>query len=318
MERPLPKTTWREPLSAVRKARALLTSRVVRPFLSSWIGAPLVAPLASGFRRKRISAMMRVKNEETFLRPSVESILHLVDEVVIIDNNSTDSTPRIARDLAQAHPQKIRTLRYPHTIARVGSENEALSSSVSGRRSPRLLANYYNWCMRQCRMNYILKWDGDMVATPALAFQINHFKRSRDLVVWVFGANVHPDRKHLVSDSAGARDEIPTPVGLPAENHLSPYTDREPRLYPRFLATYQTNSLWQCEVLHTPWMQWGISAPECGFLHLKYCKPDPYEHWSRNLALHVKQQIVPGPKVPPELCSLIETIEPALPLAIVR
>src|SRR5208282_2632090 len=101
----------REFRSTIRRVRSFLGSRIVRPLA--------ITPLASGFRRKRISAMMRVKNEEAFLRASAESILPLVDEIVIIDNDSTDATPRIARDLARSHPGKIRVCHYPHAVARV-------------------------------------------------------------------------------------------------------------------------------------------------------------------------------------------------------
>jgi glycosyltransferase involved in cell wall biosynthesis len=44
--------------------------------------------------------MIRVKTEAQFLRASVESILPLVDEVVIVDNASTDATAAIANELA--------------------------------------------------------------------------------------------------------------------------------------------------------------------------------------------------------------------------
>src|ERR1700722_12877493 len=145
--------------SIIRRVRSFLGAWIVRPILGSRIVRRLVTQLASGFRRKRISVMMRIKNEEAFLRASVESILPLVDEVVIIDNNSTDATPLIAQELAQSYPGKIKVCQYNHVIARVGSENQALASTRAGRKSPQLLANYYNWCMRQCRMNYILKWD---------------------------------------------------------------------------------------------------------------------------------------------------------------
>ena len=285
------------------------TIRHVLSFLNSRIVKPIVAPLASGFRRKRISAMMRVKNEEPFLRASVKSILPLVDEIVIIDNDSTDATPRIAQDLARSHPEKIRVCYYNHIIARVGSENQTLASTRAGRNSPRLLANYYNWCMRQCRMNYILKWDGDMVATPALALQIEHFKNSRDLVLFVFGANLHPDRCHLVGASTSTQREIETAIGLPGavRNHTSPYTDIHPLLFPRFLAEHRTD-FWWCESLHTPWRRWNHYMKECGFLHLKYCRPDPYEHWSNDFAALMKKGITPGPIVPIELRSLAETI----------
>jgi hypothetical protein len=284
--------------------------RHLRKFLNSSIGAPFVTPLASGFRRKRISAMMRVKNEQAFLRLSVESILPLVDEIVIIDNNSTDATGRIALELSRLCPGKVRVHQYPYVVARVGSENLALASSVSGRKSPHLLANFYNWCMRQCRMNYILKWDGDMVATPALVRHIEHFRHSRDLVMMIFGANLHPDGQHLVGASASTKREIEFALGRPGavESHTSPFTDVHPLLFPRSLAKHRPD-FWWCEALYTPWMPWCIYVEECGFLHLKYCRPNPYEHWSDDFAALMKRGVVPGPLVPVELRPLVESIE---------
>jgi hypothetical protein len=253
--------------------------------------------------------MMRVKNEETFLRASVESILPLVDEVVIIDNNSTDATPRIARELARLHPKNVRVFHYSHAVAKVGSENQSLASTASGRNSPRLLANYYNWCVRQCRMNYVLKWDGDMVAAPPLARHLAHFRNSPHLVMRFFGANLHPDRCHLVGASAALQQEIQAGMSnsMTIENWTSPYSDLEPWLFPRLLAEHRPD-YWWCERLHTPWIARSISVEECCFLHLKYCKPDPYEHWSNDFAALVKKGIVPGPIVPPELRPLVESI----------
>jgi hypothetical protein len=245
------------------------------------------------------------------LQASVESILPLTDEVVIIDNNSTDATPQIAEDLARLHPSKIRICKYSHIVARVGSENQALASTKNGLNSPQLLANFYNWSLSQCRMNYILKWDGDMVITPALARHIEHFRYSRDFVLMVLGANLHPDRQHLVGASMSTKQEIEAAMGQPGavENHLSPYTDLHPLLFPRFLAKHG-NNFWWCESLHTPWMYRSVVVKECGFLHLKYCKPNPYEHWSDDFAALMKKGLVPGPLVPIELRSLAKTVGP--------
>ncbi len=301
-----------ESYSAIRRVRIFLGAWIVSPLLGSRIVRRFVTLVASKFHHKRISVMMRIKNEEAFLRASVESILPLVDEVVIIDNNSTDATPFIAQDLVQSHPEKIRVCQYNHAIARVGSENQALASTKEGRKSPRLLANYYNWCMRQCRMNYILKWDGDMLATPAFARQIEHFRNSHEyLVMLVFGSNLHPDRDHLVGASMSTQHEIEMAMGQATSvaNHISPYTDIHPLLFPRFLAVHRTD-YWWCESLYTPWRRWSFSLKESGFLHLKYCKPDPYEHWSDDFAELMKKGIVPGPAVPAELGPLVKSVEP--------
>jgi hypothetical protein len=159
-------------------------------------------------------------------------------------------------------------------------------------------------------MNYILKWDGDMVATPSFAREIKHFKNSHDyLVMLVFGSNLHPDRRHLVGASMTTQQEIEIAMGRPTSvgNHISPYTDIHPLLFPRFLARHRTD-YWWCESLHTPWRRWNFPLKESGFLHLKYCRPDPYEHWSDDFAALMKKGIVPGPVVPVDLRSLVESI----------
>lgn len=284
--------------------------------------APLViAPLARGFRPKRISAMMRVKNEEQFLRASVESILPLVEEVVLVDNASTDATPQIARELARRHPDKVRLFTYPYSVARVGAENQELAATAEGRRSPRLLANYYNWCLQRCRMNFVLKWDGDMVATPFFAEQIEVFRRSKHLIVQIIGANVHPDRCHLIGASAEQQRRILEGMGAPmtVENWTAPYTDAEMRLFPRLAAEYR-NDFWWCESLHTPWARYGtliqnslggrenFSIAGCSYLHLKYCKHNPYENFSNEFAGLIRSGIAVGPPLPPALAALAASL----------
>jgi hypothetical protein len=298
-------------------------SKQLRRFLTSRIAKPLViAPIAAGFRPKRISAMMRIKNEEAFLRASAESVLLSVDELVIVDNDSSDGTPRVAADLARTFPAKVSVYSYPYEVAKVGSENQALAATVAGRRSPRLLANYYNWCLQRCRMNFVLKWDGDMVATPVFARHIEAFKRSSCVMMGVFGANLHPDRRHLVAASESVQREIKEGMDLDHTsvlNWTSSYTAVEPRLFPRFLSSYRPDRWW-CEVLHSPWNRWPslsldprppdlrLLAKDCGYLHLKYCKPSPYENFSNDFADLIKRGVTPGPDLPAELRDLAKCI----------
>jgi hypothetical protein len=297
----------------IGQLRKVLASRIARPLI--------IVPLASGFRRKRLSAMMRVKNEEAFLRASAESVLPFVEEIVIVDNDSTDATPHIAEDLARAYPGKVRVFSYPHPIAKVGSENQALAATAAGRASPSLLANYYNWCLRQCRMNFVLKWDGDMVATDAFAAHLDRFKNSSHVFMGVFGANLHPDRRHLVAASETAQQQIKEGMDLDQTsvlNWTSPYTALEPRLFPRFLSSYRADRWW-CEVLHSPWNRWpsltldprppdlSFLPEDCGYLHLKYCKPSPYENFSDDFAELIKIGVLPGPDLPPQLSGVAES-----------
>lgn len=216
---------------------------------------------------KRISVMMRVKNEEEFLGRAVASILDVVDEIVIVDNNSTDTTPQIIADLIRQNPGKVRSVDYPHDVARYGEENRQLASTFRGRRSPRLLANFYNWSMAQCRHEFVLKWDGDTIATSAFREKVKRFKGSDKQALWVTGVNLHPNMTQMI-------------LGIP-------YEPLEPRLVYRRFAKY-TNYLGYCEGLESPYIGRYTEFSDFfddqpSYLHMKYCKKGRFAQMSEDL-----------------------------------
>jgi glycosyltransferase involved in cell wall biosynthesis len=217
-------------------------------------------------RTARVSAMVRVKNEEDFLRAGLESIIDVVDEIVVVDNLSTDSTLEIATKFRDEHPESVRVLSYPHQIARQGSESTNLAGSRAARRSPQSLATFYNWCMDACRGPYILKWDGDMVATVELERAMAEFRAdSSKQALWFGGANVHPDMTHqLAGEYASA------PV--------------EARLFPKRFANH-TLSAGRYEVLHSPYKhgRFGLFWTEPAYLHLQMCRSAPLDNRSSEL-----------------------------------
>ena len=57
----------------------------------------------------------------------------------------------------------------------------------------------------------------------------------------VFGANLHPDRRHLVAASETIQERIKEGMSLDQTsvlNWTSPYTAVEPRLFPRLFSKY--------------------------------------------------------------------------------
>jgi glycosyltransferase involved in cell wall biosynthesis len=252
----------------------------------------IAGPVMRAFGRpddRRISAMVRVKNEEQFLRASIESIVDLVDEVVLIDNLSTDSTPAIIRDLAQRYPGKVRPFTYTHAVARYGSENEELASTRDGRRYPRLLKNFYNWALQQCRYPFIFKWDGDTVALDALAVRLAGFRTGDALALWHTGANLHEDGEHLIAGH--------------------PYEDMEPRLFYRRFARY-TNEFKYCETLKSPYVQFypdvNEYAAEPLYVHLKHCKSTRYDNMSDDLQRAAEALAAPGEPIDDDVRAAIE------------
>ena len=162
------------------KLRQIL-KKVVRPLVVT-CGRPIAAALAGRPPNKTLSAMVRVKNEEEYLDRAVSSIVDLVEEVVIVDNLSDDATPEVIEALRLKHPAKIRAFSYRHRVARYGDEHTELVKTRAGRRSPSYLPNFYNWCRLRCTHPYILKWDGDTVATEALAPALRTFRQSQSQI----------------------------------------------------------------------------------------------------------------------------------------
>jgi glycosyltransferase involved in cell wall biosynthesis len=106
---------------------------------------------------------MRCKNEEEYVLASIMSIYRIVDEIVVILNNSTDRTRDVIEGLIGGH-LKIRVFEYSNNCSSVGPgyyERVLAKPETS-------LAKYYNWCLERTSFSHVCKWDGDMIATPVL------------------------------------------------------------------------------------------------------------------------------------------------------
>jgi glycosyltransferase involved in cell wall biosynthesis len=78
----------------------------------------------------RVSVIMAVYNEESFIAESLESVLaqsYTDFELIISDDGSTDETPAIAHSFAKRHPEKIRVLRAERNQGKPFALNRALA-----------------------------------------------------------------------------------------------------------------------------------------------------------------------------------------------
>ncbi len=264
-----------------------------------------LAAATGGFRDRRITAMVRVRNEAEFLEPAVRSIAPLVDEIVLVDNRSTDRTPAIIAALARRHRTKVRTFAYRYRVGRVGAESWALTEGR--RRSPRLSAQYYNWCLARCTGPYVLKWDGDMVALDGLARTLAAWRRGEHQVLVLHGINVHPDRRHAIVAQSADRDALLARLsvpGLPRWATSLTYDYPEPRLFPKPFARYTTRMRWTQE-LSSPFLGPAL-RDRCvtkhdgpAYLHLKFCKGDPMSTYSPDLGGAILDNVTAGPRLTP-------------------
>lgn len=264
-------------------------------------------------RPKRISAMLRVKNEEEFLAAAVRSIIDSVDDVVLVDNASSDATPDVIAALRAEFRDKIAVYAYPHHVARVGSETSELLQASAGH-SPRLSGVYYNWCLRRCRHPYVLKWDADMIATPALHRALAAWRRSDKPVLIMRGANVHPDRRHFAAARSSEHRALLAEqrcARMPAWIRTMAYDYPEPRLFPRWRARYGHAAVFT-QSLISPFLDrgfasaWREQVPGAAFLHLKFCKRDPYANYSADLARVIAGNLTVGERLDEEAEQLLE------------
>ncbi len=118
------------------------------------------------------SAMIRSKNEESKIERCIQSIYNTFDEIVYIDNGSTDSTLQLVKDLKSRidATDKIKIFEYPFQIARCGAEHAQTDVN-----SVRSLAYYYNWCLSKASRNFVVKWDADMYLLPSGAEAFRSF-----------------------------------------------------------------------------------------------------------------------------------------------
>lgn len=168
--------------------------------------------------RAGLSLLIRARNEEAHLPAVLASVADLVDEIVYIDNASTDHSVAIVRAFAEhcnRDPQRARIVmaQYPLPVPRVGdAQRAAVRQSTFGKsttRSPdsylgadvapfgNTLGQYYNFVLRRASCANVMKWDADCVAQrDALRHMIteHRLRTRRDaFALWCTGETIFSD-----------------------------------------------------------------------------------------------------------------------------
>jgi hypothetical protein len=261
--------------------------------------------------------MIRIRNEAEFLEAAVQSIIDDVEEAVLVDNLSTDDSPVIIERLARRWPSKVRVARYPYAIRRIGWENWEYAADPERRSSPHLSATYFNWCKDRCTRDYVLNWDGDMIATSHFRETVAAWKRSDARVVFLRGVNVHPDREHLIAAVSTDREAILRSLRVPGLPRWATHMTRdspEARIYPTAGSTFTADRLWTQRIA-TPFVDEDSSrryvreADGVGYLHMKFCKRDPFSNYSDDLAGVLSSNFTVGPVLDPDWKALVARMD---------
>lgn len=133
-----------------------------------------------------ISFIIRCQNEADNLKACLLSIVDLADEIIIVDNLSTDNSFQIMSELSEQW-SNIKVYQYKVKIPRPNEEH--ISMVTTNNRNT--IATYYNWCLSKATRYTVFKWDADFIAIRKNLIQmIEHYQlkiREDAFAIWFSG-----------------------------------------------------------------------------------------------------------------------------------
>lgn len=199
-------------------------------------------------RKPGVSAFMRIKNGESFLRASILSAVDQVDEIICVYNGCTDNTENILIELEEQYPDKIKVYHY---VSEVFPINSTLYLDTP-EDSVHSMAHYYNYALSLTNYEYVFKFDADMILFPNI---INKFKNdiTDDAMIGMRGLNLLDVNQKLYT------------------NKSNYYTDGTDVWFFKYRDHYRfvKKELWEFFKIDIP-----VSDPVVCFYHFKKCYPD--------------------------------------------
>jgi len=145
---------------------------------------------------KGISLIIRAKNEELNIKHCIESVVDLVDEIICVDNNSTDNTLNLMK-FYESKYQNIRVYQYNINVSKVGLEHKNALSN----KNKNTLSTFYNWCLSKTTRYNIFKWDADFICIKNNFIQlVNKYNlRNRDdkFAIWFTGKTLFENNSKI-------------------------------------------------------------------------------------------------------------------------
>lgn len=139
-----------------------------------------------------LSMIIRAKNEAHNIENCIRSIAPHVDEVIFVDNGSTDNTRLIVEKLQKEY-FNIKVYSYPVVIPRAGEDH----AKAVFNHSTNTLGHYYNWCLEKSTMVNFAKWDADYVCISEnfkeMLKMYNLRRRGDNFSLWFSGLEVYTD-----------------------------------------------------------------------------------------------------------------------------
>ena len=221
-------------------------------------------------KKPGISAMLRVKNEAKNIQDVLNSCLLVFDEVVVVDNMSTDETVSIVESFIMQNRkgfgERVKIYHYPFEVSKCGQENfDCPENSVHS------LAYFYNYALSKCSCSHVFKWDGDMILTQSMINDFLEFKQAY--------LRTADSLKIKNSIAHGAPKGITIYKGFDNCFYCQRASfEQEIRLFPNISANLFVKSiLW--EQLYTPYPVEVVNSEKVVFIEYKDVSQDEFSHW---------------------------------------
>ncbi|MHC4756334.1 MAG: glycosyltransferase family 2 protein [Planctomycetota bacterium] len=169
-------------------------------------------------RKPGISVLISTQNEEAMISLCIRSFLDFGDELIVVDNGSTDRTKEIVRELASRYPEKIKFYDVPELPDLYHNRQYAFEHSC------------YQWIVRTDG-DFVAYTEGDYDIMRLREYLLSHGSKPWPLAISVNLPNVSGDLWHTgaaVSDEQ-KKEKRYIPVAM---------TGHRPRIY-RYLPFFR-------------------------------------------------------------------------------
>ncbi len=121
-----------------------------------------------------ISWVARLKNANHFLEKCIESHIPFLDELVLVDNMSTDDTKKTCDFFKKKYPNKVKVYQYLYDVNPPSYSNSNIPSN-----SVHSLAYYYNRCFSKTNYSHVMKVDDDIILVKEKMKYIREYSLSK-------------------------------------------------------------------------------------------------------------------------------------------
>ena len=141
-----------------------------------------------------LSFLIRAKNEDKNIVKCLDTLVKETEgldniEIIVVDNNSSDKTYKLANNYVEESERNIKLYKYDKDICKVGENNIKNKPSI---------ATYYNWCLEKVTKYNVIKWDADFIVHKNnLRDMITEYKlniRDDNFAIWFTGETLFEHR----------------------------------------------------------------------------------------------------------------------------